>query len=518
MGETAPVRGEYPGGSCDLATSRPGSSSSRSSRAGAAAAAGYGLTAPKRYRATAQLLVAPVSPGDPTFAGIGVLRRHGRQAHRRSRRRRALADPADRGRGRARSSRSSARARRFSMRCTRTSSTRATSSRSPLRTPRANGAAQLANTFANAFITQRSATFQSELAAAIRRDEQLLAGGAGDCDRPAADDAARPPGRAGPDRWARVAGGCADVGGLALRPEARRARRRNRRGGRRAPRAPCARRSRRGRVRGGKYDRPCPTGPSRSSSTSSRRGSRRGSRRSPRGSATSGPHSTSCGLRRRSRPPSRAGGAGRGRRLGAPRAASRSSATRRGGDGARGRARSPAAGSRRQEGSRTAKLRSASRRSRSARQELAARPEPEPEPEPEPDRSRSRSRSPSRNRSPSRSRRRGEQGGLLQPPHARAPRRRARAGVPGPRRGVDVLPLLPARLRVAGRRGPRALRRAHLRDIRRPCRNGLIGSRNLPIIRRMNHPAATRWQQGPRLGWANLQPAGGQRDRPQSVN
>src|SRR5260370_8002069 len=42
--------------------------------AGAAAAAGYGLTAPKRYRATAQLLVAPVSPGDPTFAGIGVLR------------------------------------------------------------------------------------------------------------------------------------------------------------------------------------------------------------------------------------------------------------------------------------------------------------------------------------------------------------------------------------------------------------------------------------------------------------
>src|SRR5207302_8105069 len=36
--------------------------------------AGYGLTAPKRSRATAHLLVAPVSPGDPTFAGIGVLR------------------------------------------------------------------------------------------------------------------------------------------------------------------------------------------------------------------------------------------------------------------------------------------------------------------------------------------------------------------------------------------------------------------------------------------------------------
>ncbi|MGN6799566.1 MAG: Wzz/FepE/Etk N-terminal domain-containing protein, partial [Gaiellaceae bacterium] len=35
--------------------------------AGAAAAAGYGLTAPKRYRATAQVLVSPVSPSDPTF-------------------------------------------------------------------------------------------------------------------------------------------------------------------------------------------------------------------------------------------------------------------------------------------------------------------------------------------------------------------------------------------------------------------------------------------------------------------
>src|SRR5439155_12291554 len=42
--------------------------------AGAAAAAGYGLTAPKRYRATAHLIVAPVSPTDPTFAGIDVLR------------------------------------------------------------------------------------------------------------------------------------------------------------------------------------------------------------------------------------------------------------------------------------------------------------------------------------------------------------------------------------------------------------------------------------------------------------
>jgi uncharacterized protein involved in exopolysaccharide biosynthesis len=40
----------------------------------------------------------------------------------------------------------------------------------------ADGASQLANTFANVLIAQRSATFQSELAAAIRRDRQLLAG------------------------------------------------------------------------------------------------------------------------------------------------------------------------------------------------------------------------------------------------------------------------------------------------------------------------------------------------------
>src|SRR2546421_2339089 len=41
---------------------------------GAAAAAGYGLTAPKRYRATAQILVTPVSASDSTFAGLDVLR------------------------------------------------------------------------------------------------------------------------------------------------------------------------------------------------------------------------------------------------------------------------------------------------------------------------------------------------------------------------------------------------------------------------------------------------------------
>src|SRR5690348_8758026 len=42
--------------------------------AGAAAAAGYGLTAPKRYDATAKLLVTPVAASDPTFAGFELLR------------------------------------------------------------------------------------------------------------------------------------------------------------------------------------------------------------------------------------------------------------------------------------------------------------------------------------------------------------------------------------------------------------------------------------------------------------
>src|SRR3954471_15044688 len=45
--------------------------------AGTAAAVGYGLTAPKRYRATAQLLVSPVAVNDPAFTGLDVLRDSG---------------------------------------------------------------------------------------------------------------------------------------------------------------------------------------------------------------------------------------------------------------------------------------------------------------------------------------------------------------------------------------------------------------------------------------------------------
>jgi capsular polysaccharide biosynthesis protein len=143
--------------------------------AGAAAAAGYGLTAPKRYRATAQLLVAPVSPGDSTFAGIGVLRDTGGK-------RTAAADVAALLRT---PQVADAVAAQLSLKRSHASLLHAVHAHVvgssdvvavAAEDTSAVGAARLANTFANAFITQRSATFQSELAAAIRRDEQLLGG------------------------------------------------------------------------------------------------------------------------------------------------------------------------------------------------------------------------------------------------------------------------------------------------------------------------------------------------------
>jgi outer membrane biosynthesis protein TonB len=143
--------------------------------AGAAAAAGYGLTAPKRYRATAQLLVAPVSPGDPTFAGLGVLRDTGGKQT-------AAADVAALLRA---PQIADAVAAQLALKRSRTSLQHALHAHVidssdvvavTADDTSAAGAAQLANTFANALITQRSATFQSELSAAIRRDQRLLAG------------------------------------------------------------------------------------------------------------------------------------------------------------------------------------------------------------------------------------------------------------------------------------------------------------------------------------------------------
>jgi uncharacterized protein involved in exopolysaccharide biosynthesis len=143
--------------------------------AGAAAAAGYALSAPEQYRATAHLLVAPVSPSDPTFAGIGVLRDTGGK-------RTAAASAAALLRSDAIVD---AAAASLPVRRSRSSLLHALDAdvvdSSDVVAVTATdsapaGAAQLANTFATALVSQRTAAFQSELSAAIRRDTRLLAG------------------------------------------------------------------------------------------------------------------------------------------------------------------------------------------------------------------------------------------------------------------------------------------------------------------------------------------------------
>src|SRR5438270_3948780 len=125
--------------------------------AGAAAAAGYGLTAPKRYRATAHLLVAPVSPGDPTFAGIGVLRDTGGK-------RTAAADVAALLRA---PQIADAVAAQLALKRSRASLQHALRTHvvdssdvvdATAEDASPSGAAQLANTFANALINQRTAS------------------------------------------------------------------------------------------------------------------------------------------------------------------------------------------------------------------------------------------------------------------------------------------------------------------------------------------------------------------------
>lgn len=141
---------------------------------GAAAAAGYGLTAPKRYRATAQVLVTPVSASDPTFAGLDLLRDA-------SGRRTAAEDAAVLVR-----SPQVAEAVRAQLGLRRTSGA-LLGELHPRVEPKSDivdvtvedtspaAAAQLANAFVDALIAQRTASFQTRLSSAIRRDEQLLA-------------------------------------------------------------------------------------------------------------------------------------------------------------------------------------------------------------------------------------------------------------------------------------------------------------------------------------------------------
>ena len=141
--------------------------------AGAAAAVGYGLTAPKRYRATAQLLVSPVAVSDPTFTGLDVLRdTSGRRTAAASAaallRSPQVADAvrAQLGLPRSRDSLLAA----LHAQVVDSSDVVAVTVEDTL----PSEAAQLANAFADALVKQRTASFQSQLATTIRRDTQLL--------------------------------------------------------------------------------------------------------------------------------------------------------------------------------------------------------------------------------------------------------------------------------------------------------------------------------------------------------
>ena len=127
--------------------------------AGAAAAAGYGLTAPMRYEATAKLLVTPVS--DPTFAGFDLVRDADTAA--------ALVRTPE-----------VATAVRTQLRIDRSASSLLHDVQTHVEgesnvvdvtaeDTAAVSAAQLANAFVDALIAQRTATFQSELSATLAR-------------------------------------------------------------------------------------------------------------------------------------------------------------------------------------------------------------------------------------------------------------------------------------------------------------------------------------------------------------
>ncbi len=143
--------------------------------AGAAVAAGYAFLAPKQYDATAHLIVSPVSPTDPTYFGLGLLRDT-------SGKRTAAASAAVLVR-----SPQVADVVRTQLGLTQSRDSLLTKVHArvvgasdvvavTVRDSSAVRAAQLANAFAGALVSQRTASFQSQLATAIRRtQEQLLA-------------------------------------------------------------------------------------------------------------------------------------------------------------------------------------------------------------------------------------------------------------------------------------------------------------------------------------------------------
>jgi capsular polysaccharide biosynthesis protein len=143
--------------------------------AGAAVAAGYAFLAPKQYDATAHLIVSPVSPTDPTYFGLGLLRdTSGKRTAAASAavlvRSPQVADVVRTQLGLTQSRDSLLS--KVHARVVGASDVVAVT----VRDSSAVRAAQLANAFAGALVSQRTASFQSQLATAIRRtQEQLLA-------------------------------------------------------------------------------------------------------------------------------------------------------------------------------------------------------------------------------------------------------------------------------------------------------------------------------------------------------
>ncbi|HYA08181.1 MAG TPA: hypothetical protein VEG24_01240, partial [Gaiellaceae bacterium] len=142
---------------------------------GAAAAAGYAYTAADHYRATAQLIVSPVSASDPTYLGLGLLRDTGGKRTAAASAAVMLRSP------------QVADAVRTELGLTRSRDSLLAAVHAhavgssdvvdvTVEDTSAVRAAQLANAFANALVSQRTATFQSQLTTAIRlTEEQLLA-------------------------------------------------------------------------------------------------------------------------------------------------------------------------------------------------------------------------------------------------------------------------------------------------------------------------------------------------------
>lgn len=144
--------------------------------AGAAAAAGYGLTAPKRYDATAKLLVTPVAASDTAFTGLGVFRDAGERRTAAQSAAVLVRTP------------EVADAVRLQLALRRSDSSLLDDLHAHVvggsnvvdvtaEDASAVSAAQLANAFVDAFIADRTASFLSQLSSAIRRDVQLLASG-----------------------------------------------------------------------------------------------------------------------------------------------------------------------------------------------------------------------------------------------------------------------------------------------------------------------------------------------------